>query len=322
MAKSKVSREERMSEIQEQLLAGIKEIYESGKWAEYISVMSKFPNYSINNCILIASQCPQASYVCGYKKWEEFNRNVVKGATGIMIIAPVKRKVDVEEPKYDADNHPVLNADGTQSTETVTREFNSFRPCYVFDLSQTEGEPLPSLVNRLEESVEEYEQLKEVLIAVSPVPISFEDVPGDANGFFSPSEMRIVIQEGMPELQTIKTMVHEISHATLGHGSKEDKWDRETHEVQAESTAYWVLQMLNVDGRLDTSEYSFGYIAGWSKDKELSELKENLELIKNTANELVSKIDAELLKRAQEQSADVAAVPEETAVATPRRKSR
>lgn len=323
MAKSKVSREERMSEIQEKLFAGIKEIYESGKWAEYISVMSKFPNYSINNCILIASQCPQASYVCGYKKWEEFNRNVVKGATGIMIIAPVKRKVDVEEPKYDADNHPVLNADGTQSTETVTREFNSFRPCYVFDLSQTEGEPLPSLVNHLEDSVEEFEKLKEVLIAVSPVPISFEEVPGDANGFFSPSEMRIVIQEGMPELQTIKTMIHEIGHATLKHGSKEDKWDRETKEVQAESVAYWVTQMLNgPDGKLDTSDYSFGYIAGWSKDKEMSELKENLELIKNTANELVSKIDAELLRRAQEQSADVAAVPEEAVVVAPKRKSR
>lgn len=252
MAKSKISREERMSEIQDKLLAGIKEIYESRKWAEYIAVMSKFPSYSINNCILIASQCPQASYVCGYKKWGEFNRNVVKGATGIMIIAPVKKKVDVEELKYDENNHPVLKADGTQVTEIVTREFNSFRPCYVFDLSQTEGEPLPSLVTRLEDSVDDYVRLKEALIAVSPVPITFEDVPGEANGYFSPTQMRIVVQEGMSELQTIKTMLHEIGHATLGHGGKEDKWDRETHEVQAESIAYWVSGMLN----LDTSDYS------------------------------------------------------------------
>jgi len=323
VAKGKVSREERMSEIQDKLLSGIKEIYESGKWAEYISVMSKFPNYSINNCILIASQCPQASYVCGYKKWEEFNRNVVKGSTGIMIIAPVKKKVDVEEPKYDANHHPVLNADGTQASEMVTKEFNSFRPCYVFDLSQTEGEPLPSLVHRLEESVEEFEQLKNALIAISPVPISFEEVPGEANGFFSPSEMRIVIQEGMPELQTIKTMVHEIAHATLGHGSKEDKWDRETHEVQAESICYWTLQMLNgPEGKLDTSDYSFGYIAGWSKDKEISELKENLELIKNTANDLVQRIDAELLKQTQSEEEQLAAILEESKSVPARRKTR
>lgn len=244
MAKPKVSREERMSEIQEKLLAGIKEIYESGKWAEYISVMSKFPNYSINNCILIASQCPQASYVCGYKKWEEFNRNVVKGATGIMIIAPVKRKVDVEELKYDADNHPVLNADGTQSTETVTREFNSFRPCYVFDLSQTEGEPLPSLVNHLEDSVEEFEKLKEVLMAVSPVPIFFEEVPGDANGFFSPSEMRIVVQEGMADY---------ISQAT-GYSTRDSLKQLQGFEYVVHLKNFHVDEIIR--------------IAGWDKLKE------------------------------------------------------
>ena len=137
MKKSKSNREEKMSEIQERLMKGTKEIYESGKWAEYISVMSKFPNYSINNCILIASQCPHASYVCGYKKWNEFNRNVVKGESGIMIFAPIKGKVEVEEPKFDERNQPVLNDDGIQSTERVTREYKSFRPCYVFDLNVT-----------------------------------------------------------------------------------------------------------------------------------------------------------------------------------------
>ena len=136
MKKSQSNREEKMSEIQERLMKGTKEIYESGKWAEYISVMSKFPDYSINNCILIASQCPHASYVCGYKKWNEFNRNVVKGESGIMIFAPIKGKVEVEE----------------------TREYKSFRPCYVFDLSQTEGDPLPSLTTRLEAGVEDYEK--------------------------------------------------------------------------------------------------------------------------------------------------------------------
>ena len=314
MKKSKSNREEKMSEIQERLMKGTKEIYESGKWAEYISVMSKFPNYSINNCILIASQCPHASYVCGYKKWNEFNRNVVKGESGIMIFAPIKGKVEVEEPKFDERNQPVLNEDGTQSTERVTREYKSFRPCYVFDLSQTEGDPLPSLTTRLEAGVEDYEKLKEVLISISPVPVSFEEVPGSANGFYSPTEMRIVVQEGMPELQTIKTMLHEIAHATYGHGSKEDKWDKQSKEIQAESTAFWVAGMLG----LDTGDYSFGYITGWSKDREVSELKENLELIKNTANELVTKIDEKLAELETKQE-----MPEESETQIPvKKKSR
>ncbi len=316
MKKYKSNREEKMSEIQERLMNGTKEIYESGKWAEYISVMSKFPNYSINNCILIASQCPHASYVCGYKKWNEFNRNVLKGESGIMIFAPIKGKVEVEEPKFDEKNQPVLNDDGTQTTEKVMREYKSFRPCYVFDLSQTEGEPLPTLASRLEGEVEDYEKLKEVLISISPVPITFEEVPGSANGFYSPTEMRIVVQDGMPELQTIKTMLHEISHATYGHGGKDDKWDKQSKEIQAESTAFWVAGMLG----LDTGDYSFGYITGWSKDREVSELKENLELIKNTANDLVTKIDEKLAEYETKQEMEVQGEANEQV--HPKKKSR
>ena len=316
MKKYKSNREEKMSEIQERLMNGTKEIYESGTWAEYISVMSKFPNYSINNCILIASQCPHASYVCGYKKWNEFNRNVLKGESGIMIFAPIKGKVEVEEPKFDEKNQPVLNDDGTQTTEKVMREYKSFRPCYVFDLSQTEGEPLPTLASRLEGGVEDYEKLKEVLISISPVPITFEEVPGSANGFYSPTEMRIVVQDGMPELQTIKTMLHEISHATYGHGGKDDKWDKQSKEIQAESTAFWVAGMLG----LDTGDYSFGYITGWSKDREVSELKENLELIKNTANDLVTKIDEKLAEYETKQEMEVQVEANEQV--HPKKKSR
>ncbi len=316
MKKYKSNREEKMSEIQERLMAGTKEIYESGKWAEYISVMSKFPHYSINNCILIASQCPHASYVCGYKKWNEFNRNVVKGESGIMIFAPIKGKVETEEPKFDENAKPVLNEDGTQQSEQVTREYKTFRPCYVFDLSQTEGDPLPTLATRLEESVEDYETLKDILVSVSPVPVSFEEVPGEANGFYSPTEMRIVVQDGMPELQTIKTMLHEIAHATYGHGGKDDKWDKESREIQAESTAFWVAGMLG----LDTGDYSFGYITGWSKDREVSELKENLELIKNTANDLVTKIE-EKLKECEQEKEKETVMAEETK-STYRKKSR
>ena len=304
MARNKESREEKMSALQEKLMSGVKEIYESGKWAEYIAVMSRFPHYSINNCILIASQCPEASYVCGYKKWNEFNRNVVKGESGIMIFAPIKGKVQVEEPIYDANNHPVLNEDGTQAKEKVEREYKSFRPCYVFDVSQTEGDPLPTLANQLNDGVEDFEKLKDALMAVSPVPISFEDIPGSANGYYAPQSGKIVVQSDMSQLQTIKTMIHEIAHAKLGHGGEDDKWDKESKEVQAESPAFWVAGMLG----LDTSDYSFGYIAGWSKDREITELKENLDLIKRTADSLVAKVD-EYLKQKTEEKEQVV-VPE------------
>ena len=233
-----------------------------------------------------------------------------------MIFAPIKGKVEVEEPKFDEKNQPVLNDDGTQTTEKVTREYKSFRPCYVFDLSQTEGEPLPTLASRLEGGVEDYEKLKEVLISISPVPITFEEVPGSANGFYSPTEMRIVVQDGMPELQTIKTMLHEISHATYGHGGKDDKWDKQSKEIQAESTAFWVAGMLG----LDTGDYSFGYITGWSKDREVSELKENLELIKNTANDLVTKIDEKLAEYETKQEMEVQVEANEQV--HPKKKSR
>lgn len=292
--KKNQSREEKMSQIQEKLLNSTKEIFSSEKYAEYISTMAKFPHYSINNCILIASQCPTASYVCGYKKWQtDFNRTVNKNEHGIMIIAPVKYKADVEEPVFDENQHPILDENGNQKKEKVSREFQSFRPAYVFDLQQTSGDPLPTLSKLLDESVENFDELKDVVIKISPVPVAFEDIKGGANGYFSPSEQKIVIRNDLPQLQMIKTMIHECAHAKLGHGNKEDKWDRQTHEVQAESVAYWVTSMLG----LDTSDYSFGYIAGWSKDKEVSELKENLEIIKATADEMSALLEQELNMR-------------------------
>ena len=294
MSKERVSREKRMSQIQEKLEAGVREIFESGKYEDYIATMSKFPHYSINNCILIVSQCPEATHVCGYKKWQtDFNRVVNRNEHGIMIIAPITYKADVEEPVYDAESHPVVDANGKQVTETVTREFQGFRPAYVFDVSQTSGEPLPTLANMLSGSVEDFEQMRDVLIAISPVPISFEEISGGANGYYSPASQCIVVKADMSQLQTIKTMIHEIAHATLGHGGKEDKWDRETKEVQAESVAFWVAQMMG----LDTSDYSFGYISGWSKDREVTELKENLDLIKTTADKITSDLEKELSKK-------------------------
>lgn len=295
------NREEKMSLVQQKLEEGVRDIFESDKYKEYIDTMSRFPRYSINNCILIACQCPEASHVCGFKKWQtDFNRTVNKGEHGIMIIAPIKIKADVEEPLYDENSKPVLKEDGTQETETVSREFQAFKPAYVFDVSQTSGDPLPSIVEQLNESVDGYEQLKQILIEISPVPVSFEPISGGANGYYSPTSQQIVIKDDLPELQTIKTMIHEIAHASLGHGGKEDKWDREAKEVQAESVAYWVSQMLG----LDTSDYSFGYISGWSKDKEVSELKENLDIIKQTADKISLAIE-EKVQKLQEDKVEV-----------------
>lgn len=291
------TREEKMSTIQKKLEDGVRAIFTSEKYQEYISAMSKFPRYSINNCILIASQLPEASLVCGFRKWQtEFNRTVNKGEHGIMILAPIKGKTEVVEEVFDENNKAVVDENGNQKTEKVTREYQTFRPVYVFDVSQTSGDPLPTLASELNETVDSFEEMKSVLISISPVPVSFETINGGANGYYSPTAGKIVIDERLPQLQMLKTMVHEIAHATLGHGSKEDKWDRQTKEVQAESVAYWVTQMIG----LDTSDYSFGYISGWSKDKEVSELKESLDVIKQTADKLSSSIEEKIKEMRKE----------------------
>ena len=312
------TREEKMSAIQKKLEDGVRAIFTSEKYQEYISAMSKFPRYSINNCILIASQLPEASLVCGFRKWQtEFNRTVNKGEHGIMILAPIKGKTEVVEEVFDENNKAVVDENGNQKTEKVTREYQTFRPVYVFDVSQTSGDPLPTLASELNETVDSFEEMKSVLISISPVPVSFETINGGANGYYSPTAGKIVIDERLPQLQMLKTMVHEIAHATLGHGSKEDKWDRQTKEVQAESVAYWVTQMIG----LDTSDYSFGYISGWSKDKEVSELKESLDVIKQTSDKLSSSIEEKIreLKKERE-SLPMVSEEKEQYVPTPHKK--
>ena len=312
------TREEKMSAIQKKLEDGVRAIFTSEKYQEYISAMSKFPRYSINNCILIASQLPEASLVCGFRKWQtEFNRTVNKGEHGIMILAPIKGKTEVVEEVFDENNKAVVDENGNQKTEKVTREYQTFRPVYVFDVSQTSGDPLPTLASELNETVDSFEEMKSVLISISPVPVSFETINGGANGYYSPTAGKIVIDEHLPQLQMLKTMVHEIAHATLGHGSKEDKWDRQTKEVQAESVAYWVTQMIG----LDTSDYSFGYISGWSKDKEVSELKESLDVIKQTADKLSSSIEEKIKEmRKERESLPMVSEEKEQYIPTPHKK--
>ena len=297
MAENKNAQQVR--EITDKLEQGIKELFESERFKEYLRTMSKFYNYSFNNTLLIAMQKPEATYVAGYTSWQRnFDRQVMKGEKGIKILAPAPYKTQEEREKIDpVTQKPVIGADGNAVTETVEVLRPAFKVVSVFDVSQTDGKELPDIiVDELKGTVENYEAFFDALKQESPVPISFEDIPGGAKGFFSPVESRIAIQEGMSEIQTVKTAIHEIAHAKL-HACKpdekaapEDKKDRHTKEVEAESVAYTVCQRYGIE----TSDYSFGYIAGWSSGKETKELKSSLDTIRKTAAEMIEGIDAKL----------------------------
>ena len=346
---------QQVREITDKLEQGIKELFESERFKEYLRTMSKFYHYSFSNTLLIAMQKPEATYVAGYTSWQRnFDRQVMKGEKGIKILAPAPYKAKEEREKIDPSTQkPVLDADGKPVTETVEVMRPAFKVVSVFDISQTDGKELPDIiVDELSGSVENYAAFFEALKQESPAPIAFEDIPGGAKGYFSPVENRIAIQEGMSEIQTIKTAIHEIAHAKLHSidrpepepawkivmisdgGTKRDflsgfasetaaneaaeregwrfvdenrfEWrleveedtsavqemrkDRHTKEVEAESVAYTVCQRYGIE----TSDYSFGYIAGWSSDKETKELKGSLETIRKTAAEMIDSIDAKL----------------------------
>ena len=302
---------QQVREITDKLEQGIKELFESEKFKEYLTTMSKFYNYSFNNTLLIAMQKPDATLIAGYTSWQRnFDRHVMKGEKGIKILAPAPYKAQEEREKIDpATQKPVLDADGKPVTETVEVMRPAFKVVSVFDVSQTDGKELPDIaVDELTGSVENYAAFFEALKQESPVPISFEDIPGGAKGYFSHVENRIAIQEGMSEIQTVKTAIHEIAHAKL-HAIKpdekvapEERKDRHTKEVEAESVAYTVCQRYSIE----TSDYSFGYIAGWSSDKDTKELKGSLETIRSTAAEMIESIDAKLkvllAEKSQEQT--------------------
>lgn len=279
--------DEKLKEITDKLENGIKELFESNNYKAYLSTMSKFHTYSVNNSILIYNQKPDATYVAGYKSWQSnFNRYVKKGEKAIRIIAPSPYTVKVEKDKLDAKTGKIVtDTDGIPQKEQVEIQRISFRIIPVFDISQTEGAELPSVANVLTGSVERYDDFLSSLLHSSPVPVNFEKIPGTSKGYFSPSLNRIAVQDGMSESQTIKTLIHEISHSML-HGNKTVK-DRRTKEVEAESIAYTVCQHFGID----TSDYSFGYIAGWSSGKELHELKSSIETIRESASQLITSIE-------------------------------
>lgn len=302
-------------EITERLEQGIKDLFESEKYKEYLRTMSKFYNYSFRNTVLIAMQRPDATYVAGYNSWKKnFDRHVKAQEHGIKILAPTPYKVQQEQTKLDpVTQKPVLDADGKPVKEVVETTHPAFKVVTVFDVSQTEGKELPEItVNELNGSVENYTAFFETLKQESPVPISFENIPNGAKGLYSHVEARIAIQEGMSEVQTVKTAIHEIAHAKLhaiGPDDKvapEEKKNRRTKEVEAESVAYTVCQRFGIE----TSDYSFGYVAGWSSDKDIKELKGSLETIKRTAAEMIESIDAKLkvllAKQEQNRKAEIA----------------
>ena len=317
----KPTNRERLQQITAGIEQGIKELFESEKYMRYLSVMSRFHRYSVNNTMLIYMQKPDATLVAGYNKWKnQFERHVKRGEHGITIIAPTPFKKKIEEQKLDPDTKaPMLDAEGKIIMEEREVEIPMFRPVKVFDVSQTDGKPLPELASSLSGNVQNYEAFMEALRRSAPVPLSVEPMAENMDGYFSPDRQRIAIREGMSEVQTVSAAVHEIAHSKLHNyakvqeeaaraGDKEPpkKKDRNTEEVEAESISYAVCQYYGIQ----TGENSFGYIANWSQGKELPELRASLETINKAAGELIADIDRHYKVICKERGIDLTAAPE------------
>ena len=298
---------EKLKEITDRLEQGITELFDSERYKEYLKVMSKFHNYSFRNTVLIAMQKPDASLLAGFSAWKNnFERNVMRGEKGIKIIAPSPYKIKQEMQKIDPHTQkPIIGKDGKPVTEEKEITIPAYKVVSVFDVSQTEGKELPDIaVDELTGDVDRYKDFFAALEKTSPVPIAFENIGGGSHGYYHLEDKRIAINEGMSELQTLKTAIHEIAHAKLhdidlnAPKDEQPRVDRRTREVEAESVAYTVCQHYG----LDTSDYSFGYVAGWSSGRELSELKSSLETIRSAAAEIINSIDENLaeLQKAQD----------------------
>ena len=313
----KKSNREKLKEITDSIEQGIKELFQSDKYAEYLRTMSKFHSYSVRNTILIHMQRPDATAVAGFNAWKnKFQRHVKKGEKGITILAPTPFKKKIEEKKLDpVTQAPVVDANGNVIMEEKEIEIPMFRPVKVFDVSQTEGKPLPQLASPLTGDVQNYEIFMEALRRTSPVPISFKTLEQSMDGFFSVDNQSITLREGMSEVQTICAAVHEITHSLLHNREKErlsaaagtdqaekvKPKDRNTQEVEAESVSYAVCQYYGIE----TGENSLGYIATWSRDRSLPELKASLETIGKTANQLINDIDRHFKEICKERSIDL-----------------
>lgn len=295
MKKTRKEQDEKIKELTEKLHDGIKELYESDKYRDYLRTMAKFTNYSFNNTILIWAQRPDASAVAGYVNWQKlFGRTVNPGAKGIMIYEPSSYKRTLREAVTDENGNPVLDQEGKLVTRPVERTFPTFKVGYVFAYEDTLGKPLPSIVSILDQDVDNFETLMNALQTVSPAPIRFAPIPGTANGYYDLEKREICVDGSLPQMQKIKTCIHEIAHGLLHDkvtGEDLQATQREM-EVSAESVAFVVCSYLG----LDTSDYSFGYVGGWSSGMELKELQQKMEVIRKAANTVISSIEAKIMR--------------------------
>lgn len=292
LAEKREEQQQQLKEITETLEKGVRNVYTSDEYRNFLNMVAKFPRYSVNNNILIMMQRPDASMCQSFTSWKSMGRYVKKGEEGIKILAPAPYKIKREVEKRDEHGNLVYNADGEVEKVVEEHVIPSFKVVTTFDVSQTEGKELPSLgVNELVGDVDGYENLMNILKEICPVSISFEKIDGPAKGYFSHTENRIVVREGMSQLQSLKTLLHEMAHQRL-HSKEVPGHDksRMQKEVEAESVAYSICQRYGID----TSDYSFTYVATWSQDKELPELKASLETIRQAAADMITEIDEKL----------------------------
>ncbi len=291
------TREERVKELTDKLEQGLHDLFQSDRYLKYLDAMSKFHNYSFNNVLLIMMQNRHATHVASFTSWrKDFKRSVKHGEKGIKILAPYVESRPKRKEKIDPKtNLPILDENGDPVTEIVFEKCHDFKVAYVFDISQTEGQELPSIVTELTGTVRRYSELSEAVEKLSPVPVLYKDPPSPrARGCYSHLERCIYVLPGMSQVQTLKTLIHEVAHAKLHALPIEDgvitakpEKSKSTREVEAESVAYVVCHHFGVD----TSDYSLGYVAGWSKGRDLRELKSSLACIRNTASELIEGIE-------------------------------
>ena len=301
-------RKNELKDITEKLEKGVAEVFTSEKYQELLNVMAKFPRYSLNNNLLIMLQKPDATLCQSYTGWNKMGRFVKRGEKGIRILAPAPFKMEREQNKLDDKGRTVLDQDGEPVKEKTEISVNAFKPVSTFDVSQTDGEPLPEIgVSELTGDVKDYKTFFEAICEASPVPIAFENIRSGAKGYFHTEENRIAINEGMSEIQNVKTVIHEMAHAKLHNletqQTKEGRQSRNSKEVEAESVAYTVCQHYGID----TSDYCFAYVATWSQGKEMPELKESLSTIRQAASELITAVDekvAEIGERGKAQLAE------------------
>lgn len=306
-----MSQSEQIKEITDKLQQGIEDLFDSDTYKNYLKTMSKFTSYSLNNTLLIAMQKPDATTVAGYTTWKQMNRSVAKGSRAIKILAPCIYKKKPDSDTTDTYDKITQNNKDNAKPEEPEKILVGFKIVNVFDISQTEGEPLPELAHKLDGTVDGYSDFMLALEQYSPVPIEFKSIEGSANGYYHLINKNIVIDDGMSQMMNCKTAVHEIAHALLHDNDsgleKDSSLNKQTKEVQAESVAFTVSNYFGID----TSDYSFGYIGGWSNGKDLKELKSSLETIRQTSQMIITGIEQKLDAIKQSKQINICMTPKD-----------